>query len=341
MEPNELKPLRDVLPSITRFVTAINLPPLAEKEQITAYRILRNAKKNNRGDLAEQVLFEYFNDIIRQCILVVRNFNAEKDKARETFLFMREKFERITKECYGDAATLDDTCDFKLADIVQNRFINQSFNTHSEDVEMFKQVFKLGKFHIYQFTKDTFEMLLWMNQKNDVQIARNFFHSLDFDSNVAGEDEPFFTKFAKYTLARKEYISKEFEDADESKEEHDRLKDLLNEAKVLDLQPDQFERLYALPPIAVPKQLPFICSDADSKIFSVNDDSARFNPSAYNVAADACRPFDKYFRKDIDGNKVSYDKFYEGTKKQFRERLFLYVANKLRGLSKNDRTDDK
>lgn len=308
---DDLKPLRDALPNVKSCVTSIDLPSLAEKDQITAYRILRKAMKNNKGDLADRVLFEYYDDIIRYSMLGNSDFEAEKDKAREAYLILRTNFEGITKECYGDFATLDETCDFMLADNIYTRFKSTSRCNGPAEMVQFREVFRMDKLHIFQFPKDVREMMLLVNDKNDVVFGKPFFNSLDYESNVTGSLRPFVAKFAEYALARKEYISKDFKDPNESKAQHDHLRELLNETKAFDREPDEFERIYALPPIAIPGQLPFICSNADKMFMNRFGKESMFG-DAYDVAAEACRSFDNYFRVGIDGSNVSYTKFYEG-----------------------------
>jgi hypothetical protein len=63
-------------------------------------------------------------------------------------------------------------------------------------------------------------------------------------------------------------------------------------------------------PIAAPKQLPFICSNAD-RIFMRIILAKPHYLIQYMTAAEACRPFKDHFRTGIDGKPVTYDKFYE------------------------------
>lgn len=99
--------------------------------------------------------------------------------------------------------------------------------------------------------------------------------------------------------------------------------------------------MYAPSPMAVPGEVTFDCLNSD-RIFVERyfGQSPSINP-AYDMAADACRKFKNHFRTGIDGNKVTYDKFYEGEAQDFLNRVFLYVAEKLRKLSEDDREEDQ
>lgn len=203
----------------------------------------------------------------------------------------------------------------------------------------FKQLLKDARFHFYNFDDDVRELLLWINKKNDNATAGRFFDSLNYESKVTGYYEPYFTKFSKYALARKEYIVEKFKDQAECETHHEHLKELFLAAATLDIDSDDFKRLYPLPPIAVPDQVPIICLLAD-KNFVEKHFNKRNTSVEYNEAAEACRPFTTYTRMGIDGAPISYDKFYEGSYEKFMERVFHYVAEQLRPLSKEQREEN-
>lgn len=364
---DQLNVLNASLETILPILDSVSLPQNADDEMKRIFKLLQRVKASRTDSdadtdvsLAEQVLFENYDLIIRESFLV-GNKDYKLDSARDVFEKMLVCSGELAKKHYGEVNTLDETDDFALAKLLCNLRDN-FWRRHSdffgipEDIKRFEELVTDGQFHVFNFTADMREMLLLISEGKDSRIAKHFFNYLDPDMKIFGDVE-FFSNFIPFAGARKRYLLRKFRNQEEIEADYRELEALFensanSSASVYLTTPLYGIRgLYKVPPKAVLGNPPVGCSMADE---TFNESLNRYleNPSDlrsiiafdkdFYLASLQCSQYDDYNRKDADGSQVSYATFYgRDDSSKLLQAMLDFAAKKLQPLAVENRPESE
>lgn len=312
---------------------AQNTPPTIDKKEEAVFKAI----EHYHGIIVKKILGACF----------------DADEVRQAFDSMLATSKTLTQAKYGAITKVDDLDDFKMATIVDKRFIqNRSFQSDA-DKKTLLGLIKNGNFRIYAFSEEQLESILFAEEAKDYTIAGHFFKSLDSESKITGPKEPFLKAYGEFALARKNYITREFTTQKDADDAYAQVMALLQAAASLDSDGKaQFERIYGefVPKVTAPGQVPLICAVPDAKFNNgfteylqdpENPEVKLCTMAFYMEAVDGCAAYSKFMHVGIDGSPVPFNAFYTGTFNDFNTKLINHAVTEIKKLSPKDRNDVK